>query len=200
MERVEAEVLWPEVCEMLSWVVNILAVSQSAIAEQIGRSQPTISRWLNSIKTAPPPDDIIKLKSILQSYVDRYASRWSYVCSKAAHYSDQRDRVANSALANTFISLKAHPDDFNLAIRDRSVMLNIVALSANLAPDAEAYIFVNNPQSPKSFIILIEKSLAGDSRVNALEAEFVGHVLPIILGKQRKSEGRTVPGWHLWRN
>ncbi len=188
---------WGEIRRDLMWLVYIVKINQQVLATRLSVHQTTISRWINEGKYPKIPLD--RIESCIRKYKRDSLSSWRYACSKAPRYKDNRHEAAAKALEQAIPSLKVHPEVYRPKNHAPSVLFSssIVAIKADLAGEAEAYVF-SNIKHPRHFLILVEHSLSENESLEALQTELIGHVLP-LLGKDTYSNGSETYGdWHLW--
>jgi hypothetical protein len=191
---------WGEVRKNLKWLVEVVGETQQDLGSRLSVNQATISRWINREAKVSCVKEIERIEGCLRRYMIDCLAPWCYFCSKAPRYADNREEIAELALANALCALKVRPCACLPPEYESSILFSssIVALSADLGCYAQAYIFVNDKEKPRHFLILVERSLSENGIIESLQTEFIGHVFPLFKEKQNSTQAPQYRDWHLW--
>ena len=187
---------WGKIRVDLIWLVYVLEVSQQVLATRLSVHQSTVSRWISG--ESVPKIPLTRIEACIAKYKQDAFSSWRYICSRSNRYPRNRREIATRALEKTIQVQRVHPDRYCPEEGEASALLGqIVVVTADLAGEAEAYVF-SNVNHPGHFLILVEKTLSENDRLQALQTELMGHVFP-LLGQKAEGRGSDVYGeWLLW--
>lgn len=182
----------PEPVKLIGQTLRYLGLTQAELGQLLGVHQATLSRLQNG--DSRPSEALMKRLMDLHRNAARYARMkgisppaFTYLCSFAENYDDDRSVQATKALQDTLNALR--PPWENRNVDDAE--LELIVRSASLPKGTRAHCFADNVDQPSSFLILVSNKLSKAEQRSVAVEEVYAHVVKKYLA--REEPHRSVP-------
>jgi len=166
--------------------------SQASLARKLGVSQSTVSKWLDGT-TAPSDDEQIQVVHTLAEITSEKAlllgarmmasiPKWHFLCARSSvNKSSQRENAIQTfGVLKSAIQCALSPQDHACPSNRFGFLFSIVALPVPFADRSKAFIFADDLQKPRNFIILVNSELDPQTQMAEAIAEIGAHVRPYV--------------------